>query len=76
MRLLSAWPTSLGPMPGILGAGEKPKPGRLGAITWNAGLEGSGGLVSWLIIGPTSMKLPGQPWMKRRGMASLRLERW
>lgn len=24
----------------------------------------------------TSMKLPGQPWMKSKGMASLRLERW
>lgn len=76
MRLLNACPTSRGPMTGIFGAGENPKPGMLGAMTWKAGLEALVGLVSWVIIGPTSMKLPGQPWMKRRGMASVRLDLW
>lgn len=48
----------------------------LGATTWKAGEEGEGGLRRPSRIPFTSMKLPGQPWMKSKGMASVRLERW
>ncbi len=50
------------PMPGAVGAGEKPKPGRSGETTWKAGWS-AGGLVSGWISFSTSAKEPGQPWM-------------
>ena len=75
MSALKAWPEPRAPRPGFSGAGENPKPGMLGATTWKAGKEGFGGFVRPSMMLPTSKKLPGQPWMKRRGGASARGER-
>lgn len=60
--------------PAFWGAEEKPKPGREGATTWNAGCFGGGEVRSGRIFS-TSRKEPGQPWTKIRGMASSRVER-
>ena len=76
MSAWNAYPDSRAPHPGFFGAGENAKPGMLGATTWKAGEEALGGLRRPSRILPTSMKLPGQPWMKSKGMASVRLERW
>ncbi len=65
----------VGSMPGIWGAGLKPYPGMEGATTWKAGKPG-GGSVKGSSRPPTSIKEPGVPCMKRRGMALGCEEQW
>lgn len=67
---------SSAPRPGVVGAGEKPKPGRSGAMMWNAGMEEFEGLMRSGIILSHSRLVEGQPWRRRMGIASVRVLRW
>lgn len=56
--------------PFFAGFDENAKPGIEGATTWNAVVvSGSAGLVRRGKIFDTSLKCPGHPWIKIKGIA-------